>query len=159
MMNKEMIKKVLQELAVKPFGKKAIIDYDLDEMAYAIERICAQYKIDPRLCLAQGILESHFGCNPEAVRSRKTNNIFNYGNMDDGRNITFKSYEDGLRTYCRMMAMNYCWRNEGTIVTPEMMIKHDFTRPQGGRYATAVNYTKDIAKIVAKIDKIRKENG
>lgn len=152
-MTQEQIKQVLQEMAVKPFGKKAVLPFDMDEMASLIEHKCAQYHVDPRLCLAQGILECHFGCNPDAGRSRKTKNIFNVGNVDDGRNRFFISWEAGLAEYCHLMAREYCYRNEGDTVTAEMMIAHDFTRPRGGRYATAASYTQDIAKIVAKIDK------
>jgi flagellum-specific peptidoglycan hydrolase FlgJ len=151
-MDKINILKVLQEMAVKPFGKRAVLAFDLEQMAELIEKKCSQYKVDPRLCLAQGILECHFGCNPDAVRSRKTKNIFNVGNVDDGRNRFFLSWEAGLTAYCHLMAREYCYRNEGDVVTAEMMIAHDFTRPRGGRYATAPSYTKDIAKLVAKID-------
>lgn len=153
-MSKEQILKVLNELAVKPFGAKAIIAVPLDELASMIDLKCAQYHVDPRLCLAQGIMECHFGCNPSAVRSRKTRNIFNVGNVDNGGNRYFISYEDGLAAYCHLLAREYCYRNEGDIVTPEMMIAHDFVRPSGGRYATAASYTQDIAKLVAKIDKL-----
>jgi len=137
---------------VKPFGKKAVIAFDLDVMAALIHKLCWQWNVDVRLCLAQGILECHFGCNPAAKRSRVTKNIFNVGNVDDGRNRFFMSWEAGLSAYCHLMAREYCYRDEGAVVTPEMMIAHDFTRPKGGRYATAGSYTQDVAKIVAKID-------
>lgn len=150
----EQIKKVLLEMAQKPFGIMKASPFDLGEMAGLIDKLCAQYKVDPRLCLAQGILECHFGCNPAASRSRKTRNIFNVGNVDDGRNRYFATWEAGLNAYCHLMAKEYCYRNAGDTVTAEMMIAHDFTRPRGGRYATAPSYTTDIAKIVAKIDKL-----
>jgi flagellum-specific peptidoglycan hydrolase FlgJ len=153
-MTAELIKKVLQDMAVKPFGKKAVVAFDMEDMAALIEAKCGQYKVDTRLCLAQGLLECHFGCNPAASRSRKTRNIFNVGNVDNGANRFFPTWEAGLNAYCHLLAREYCYRNEGNIVTAEMMIKHDFVRPRGGRYATAPTYTADIAKIVAKIDKI-----
>lgn len=153
-MKVEQITKVLTEMAVKPFGKKSNMPYDLDDMAVLINKYCTQYKVDPRLCLAQGILECHFGCNPAAKRSIKTKNIFNVGNVDDGRNRIFASWELGLAAYCHLMAREYCYRIEGETVTAEMMIAHDFVRPRGGRYATAPTYTTNIAKLVAKIDKL-----
>jgi len=152
-MTKEQILKVLKEMALKPWGKKAAAPYDLEEMAELIERVCMQFHVDQRLCLAQGILESHFCCNPNAKRSIVTKNIFNFGNVDDGGNRYFHTWEEGLTAYCRLLAREYCWRNEGNEVTAEMMIVHDFTRPRGRRYATAPNYTTEIAKLVAKVDK------
>lgn len=156
-MTVEQIAKVIRELAVKPFGKKAVLAYEVNEMAALIHKLAGQYHVDPRLALAQGILECHFGCNPAASRSRKTKNIYNVGNVDDGRNRFFSSWEDGMRAYFHLMAREYCYRNEGQTVTAEMMIAHDFVRPRGGRYATAQSYTKDIAKLVAKIDQIKEK--
>lgn len=150
----EMIKKIIQETCIKPFGKAAVLPWDLDEIANILSLKCEQYHVDPRLALAQGILECHFGVNPAASRSRKTHNIFNVGNVDNGSNRYFSSWETGIGAYCLLMAREYCYRNEGDTVTPEMMIAHDFTRPRGGRYATAPSYTKDIAFIVKRIDAI-----
>jgi len=153
-MSWDEIKQVLEKMCVKPFGKQAQIPWAAEELAQLLAHKCAQYKVDPRLALAQGILESHMGCNPQASRSRKTKNLWNVGNVDDGGNRYFPTWEDGLAAYLRLMAREYCWREEGDVVTPEMMIAHDFTRPRGGRYATAPSYTKDIAAIVQKIDKL-----
>lgn len=151
----EQIKHVLTEMAIKPHGNKAVVSWYLDEIASSLHALCHAYKVDPRLALAQGILEGHFAAAPKASRSRKTRNIYNVGNTDDGSNKYFLNYSDGIRAYCHLMARSYCYRNEGPIVTPEMMIAADFMRPDGlGRYATAPSYTKDIASIVKKIDKL-----
>jgi len=151
----EQIKHVLTEMAIKPHGKQAVIPWDIDEISSSLHAHCKSYKVDPRLALAQGILEGHFAAAPKASRSRKTRNIYNVGNTDDGSNKYFLNYSDGIRAYCHLMARSYCYRAEGPIVTPEMMIAHDFLRPDGiGRYATAPSYTKDIASIVKKIDKL-----
>lgn len=155
-MTTAQIAKIINDLAIKPFGKTAVIAFDVNEMAELIHRLAGQYHVDPRLALAQGILECHFGANPAAARSRKTKNIFNVGNVDDGGNRFFASWEDGISAYFRLMAREYCYRNEGPDVTAEMMIAHDFMRPRGGRYATAPSYTKDIASIVKKIDSLLK---
>lgn len=151
-MRAEQIKQVLMKLAAGPWGKAAVMAFDLDEIAELLERFSRAYHVEARLALAQGIAECHFGMNPAAKRSRATRNIFNVGNVDNGRNRSFRSYAAGIETYFQLMAREYCYRDEGSIVTAEMMIKHDFNRPRGGRYATAPSYTQTIAKLVKKID-------
>lgn len=151
----EQIKHVLKKMCIDIWGKAAVVPWDIEEIAKVLSLRAEQYHVDIRLALAQGILESHFCCNPAATRSRKTKNIFNKGNVDDGRNLFFTSWEAGISAYFLLMAKHYCYRNEGDTVTAEMMIAHDFQRPDGvGRYATAPSYTRDIAAIVKKIDRL-----
>lgn len=151
--NGEQIKRVIQRMCLDMWGKKAVIaaDWDLDEIADAVAKYCESCRVEPALCLAQGILEGHFGVAPTAKRTRLTRNIFNVGNVDDGRNRTMVSWAEGIRVYCRLMAREYCYRNEGHTVSVEMMVKHDFVRPRGGRYATAPSYTKDVMGLAEKI--------
>jgi len=150
-MNRDDVKRVIQKRCIDAFGKKAVIDWDLDKIAEALLKGAERYKVEPELALAQGILECHFGCNPAAKRSRKTRNIFNVGNVDDGRNRFFASYEAGIDVYFRLMAREYRWPGEGEVVSVEMMERHDFRRPRGGRYATAPSYTRDVVKLAADI--------
>ena len=153
---KEDVKYVITELAFKPFGGKAVVGvgWNLDEIADTILTASNQYKVDPRLFLAQGIIESHFGANPDAGRSRRTKNIYNVGNVAGGRDNYYSSYTDGIRDYARLMNQEYNWGGEGSWVTPEMMIEKNFTRSSGqGRYATAPNYTNVIQQIVKRVDK------
>lgn len=158
-MDSELIRMIIQKLCVDIWGAKAVktADWDIQAIADAIYQGCLRFGVDPRLALAQGILECHFGLNPAAARSRKTRNIYNVGNVDDGGNRYFESYQAGIEAYCKLMAKEY--NRGGNLVTPEMMIKHDFIRPKGGRYATAPSYTSDIAGIVKRIDKLIKERG
>ena len=149
----EDIKYLITELAVKPWGSDAVISWDLDEISKTILEASNQYKVDPRLFLAQGILEGHFGANPNAGRSRRTRNFYNIGNVDSGRNKYFSSYSDGIREYASIMNKEYNWGNEDSWVTPEMMIEKDFYRSSGqGRYARDPNYTRAIQEIVKRID-------
>jgi len=152
----EQVKTVIQRMCLDVYGKKAEIpaDWELAAIAQAVAGKAEQYRVEPVLALAQGILESHFGVNPAAVRSRKTRNIYNVGNVDDGGNRFFPSWESGIGAYIHLMAREYLYRNEGDTVTVEMMVKHDFVRPRGGRYATAPNYTKDVVKIAERIRKL-----
>lgn len=151
---KEDIKHVITELAVKPFGGDAVVDWSLKEISNTILEASNQYKVDPRLFLAQGIQEGHFGVNPAAGRSRKTRNFYNVGNVDSGDDRFFSSYSDGIRAYAELMNKEYNWGNKDSWVTPEMMIEHNFVRPIGGRYASAPNYTNAIQALVKKIDNI-----
>ena len=153
---KEDVKYVITELAFAPFGGKAVVgvDWNLDEIADTILTASNEYKVDPRLALAQGILEGHFGANPDAGRSRRTRNLYNVGNVDGGRDNYYSSYTDGIRDYARLMNQEYNWGGEGSWVTPEMMIEKNFTRSSGqGRYARDPNYTNVIQEILKKVDK------
>lgn len=150
---KEDVKYVITELAIKPFGGKAVVNWSLDDISNTILEASNQYKVDPRLALAQGIIEGHFGANPDAGRSRRTKNFYNIGNADYGRNKNFSSYSDGIREYAKLMNKEYNWGNEDSWVTPEMMIEKNFTRSSGqGRYAEAPNYTNVIQEIVKRVD-------
>lgn len=150
---KEDVKYIITELAFRPFEGKAVVDWSLDEISDTILSASNKYKVDPRLLLAQGIQEGHFGVNPDAGRSRRTKNIFNVGNVDSGKDRYFSSYSDGIRAYAGLMNREYNWGNEDSWVTPEMMIDKDFYRSSGqGRYARAPNYTNAIQEIVRRID-------
>lgn len=151
----EDIKYVITELAVKPFDGKAVVgvDWKLDEIADTILTASNQYKVDPRLALSQGIIEGHFGANPDAGRIRRTKNFYNVGNVDSGKDRYFSSYSDGIREYAELMNREYNWGDKDSWVTPEMMIENDFTRSSGqGRYARDPNYTNVIQQILKRVD-------
>ena len=159
----EQIKKVLLTMCINTMGAEHIpVGWKLESIAAAVRNYCIQYQVDPILCLAQGIAESHWAINPKAVRSRKNKNIFNWLNTDDGKNYAFPSYEAGIEQYCKTMNREYYWGTDpdnGLVgwVTSEMMIRHDFKRPTGGRYASAANYTATITSLVKRIKSIMKE--
>lgn len=152
-MTVEQCKDVIQRYCLDVWGKRAVIagDWDIDEIAEAVVRECASFFVEAELCVAQGILEGHFGVAPSAVRTRKTRNIFNVGNVDDGRNRYLSSWTEGVRLYARLMRREYFWKGEGDVVSCEMMERHDFVRPRGGRYATAPSYSRDVVRLVKKI--------
>lgn len=139
---------ILLDTCVKQWGNRAVLDFDLPTMASDILRLSKQYRVEPLLCVAQGIVESHFGCNPAASRSRKTRNIFNVGNVDDGSNKYFESYAAGLERYFQLMDKEYRWpEDKDGYVRMSTMRAKDFKRPIGGRYATAPNYTSLVSWI------------
>ena len=155
----QMVAGIIQKRCINIWGEKSIPDgWNLESIAKSVTTNCIKYSIDPALCLAQGIAECHFGINPQAVRSRKTMNIFNVGNTDDGANKQMESWEAGIERYCRLMAKEYYYANDPTpgklgMVSLEMMIKYQFCRPKGGQYATAPNYTETIKVLGAKVRK------
>jgi len=104
--------------------------------------------------LAQAVVESHYGVNPLAKRSRRTQNIYNVGNVDSGADESQKTWKAGIERYASLLHREYLWNDEGETVTMAMMKKHDFTRPVGGRYATAPDYTKQVAYTYNKIMKM-----
>jgi flagellum-specific peptidoglycan hydrolase FlgJ len=151
-MSKEQIAEVLTKYCVKPFGKEAILEYDIKEMAIAIKKWSYVYQVEPALALAQGIVESHWACAPKAKRSRRTLNIFNIGNIDSGGDKYFSTYLAGVEAYFRLMDREYRWPDDQqTKVRMRTMVENDFCRPKGGRYATAPNYTMQVFSVYNKI--------
>ncbi len=143
------------EEAVNTWGSQRVIPeggWSVETIAEAILKHCTRCKVDISMALAQGWVECHFGVNPSAVRSRKTRNIFNVGNVDSGANRGFASWEAGIAAYCELMAREYNYREEADgSVTLESMVRHDFTRPIGGRYASAPSYTAQVRALALKI--------
>lgn len=158
----DQIKQVLQTLCVNTMGANNIPEgWEIGHIATAVRQYCLQYQVDPVLCLAQGIAESHFAINPQAKRSRHHRNIFNWKNTDDGKNHTFATFEQGIEQYCKTMNKEYYWGTDpdnGLVgwVTAEMFIRHSAKRPIGGTYASAAGYTRTIAALVTKIKSIMK---
>ncbi len=154
------ISNVIQKLCVDTMGANNIPEgWELQSIAAAIRKQCMYNRVDPVLCLAQGIAESHFAVNPRARRSRKHKNIFNWLNTDDGKNHSFASYEEGIVQYCRTMTREYLWLNDMDHGLPgwttlDMMVRHDFMRPKGGRYASSLDYVKVVSSLSKKINEI-----
>lgn len=153
-MSRDDVKTVIQKMCIDTFGQDARVPWELDEIVDALMEGSSAHKVELELALAQGIAESHFGCNPAAVRSRKTRNIYNVGNVDNGGNRFYKSFRDGIIAYFKLMEREYCWKAEGDMVTLEMMLAHNFKRPRGGRYATAPSYTATVEKVAGRIRKL-----
>lgn len=152
--NSCQIEKIIEKFCLKPFHGKAVMDYDIHEMARHIYICAYAFQVETALALAQGILESHFACNPAATRSRKTKNIFNVGNVDSGKNRFFDSYFDGVTQYFRLMDSEYRWPQDSSgKVSMATLVANDFMRPRGGRYATAPAYTSTLLSIYNRIKK------
>ncbi len=150
--SKDELLYVVQHFSVGTWGVRAVTaaDWDAGEISEAIWDKCQQYGVDMLLAVAQGVVESHFGVAPTAVRSRKTKNIYNVGNVDSGADEGQVSWAAGIGRYCRLMKREYNWQPD-EIVSLQMMVEHDFRRPRGGRYASAPNYTVQVASVAQKI--------
>ena len=148
--------KVIRKYSIDCFGNKSIIpiDWVIDDLAIWMIEYSCKYKVELALMLAQATVECHFGVDPNARRSRKTKNIFNVGNVDSGADETQKSWEAGIERYAKLMNKEYYWGFNDGWVTMAMMEEHDFTRPVGGRYATASDYTVIVKSVYNKIKKI-----
>lgn len=153
----------IQATCIAPMGQKNIPEgWNLSSIALSVFNNCKKYKIEPSLCLAQGVAESHFAISPLAGRARRNKNIFNWLNTDDGKDHAFKSFEEGIEQYCKTMSREYLWKGERSYdnpsfdgwVTMEMMERHNFQRPIGGRYATAPNYTGYVRSINDRVRKL-----
>lgn len=145
---------VIVKYCRKPYGPEAVMNYDVLTLAHSILRFSNNYKVELGLALAQGIVESHFACDPKAGRSRRTRNIYNVGNVDDGSNKYFASYEAGVERYFQLMDKEYRWpADKGGVVRMITMVENDFHRPRGGRYATATDYTQVVYAVYLKIMK------
>lgn len=157
---KNQIKKVIQLRCIDAMGKNNIpAGWDLDSIAKAVHDNCKAQKVDYVLCLSQGIAESHWGINPNARRSRLHRNIFNWLNTDDGQNHTFATFEEGIKQYCITMGKEYMWPSDQDAdspgwVTLAMMLRHNFERPKGGRYASSPDYVRVITKLSQRINEI-----
>lgn len=138
---------------IRLWHHKAVIPGDgwsVESIAASLVEHCEAEKVQLELALAQGYVECHFGINPDAGRSRRTRNIFNVGNVDSGKDRTFKSWDAGIKAYCKLMRREYDWE-EGEYITVESMEEHDFVRPKGGRYATAPDYKDTVVSIAMKM--------
>jgi hypothetical protein len=148
------IAEILKKHCRDQFGDKAVVEYDIQSMAKDIGYYCVLYNVELGLCLAQGIVESHWGMNPDAKRSRRTKNIFNVGNTDNGSDRGFATYSAGVERYCKLMDREYRWpADHGGEVRMITLAANDFQRPRGGRYASAPNYTQMVYAVYRKIMK------
>ena len=148
------IAEILKKHCRDQFGDKAVVEYDIQSMAKDIGYYCVLYNVELGLCLAQGIVESHWGMNPDAKRSRRTKNIFNVGNTDNGSDRGFATYSAGVERYCKLMDREYRWpADHGGEVRMITLAANDFQRPRGGRYASAANYTQMVYAVYRKIMK------
>ena len=94
------------------------------------------------LLLAQGAVESNFGTQGRAVR---TKNVGNVGNTDSGAAEYKNTWRDGLLRQANLLKNEYKVSSYDDI---NRLINNRFERPTGGHYASAPNYSQQIAKVL-----------
>lgn len=118
---------------------------------YAVVDYCEKYDLDIKFVLAQGQLESHFGTTGMAI---KTNNVFNVGAYDkltieevNGK-FKYKHPDHSIEPYMKLLYRDYIY---GSKTELDLMAK--YVNKEGKRYASNVNYEKDLINLYAKIGK------
>jgi hypothetical protein len=105
--------------------------------------------VPPELALAQLAMEGGLSTNPNATPVR-TNNPYNVGNWDSGRQTPFPNKQVGIDRYYDTIAKDYLTGNR----TPEDILRN-FTNSQGKRYASAGNYEQLLNSIVNSINRMK----
>ena len=122
-----------------------------DMMARSAEKVFKRYGkyVPPELALAQLTLEGGID-SPEDSRPNKTNNPFNVGNVDNGKNQYFSTVDDGVYAYYDLLARKYLVKGK----TANDLV-NDFRNVSGNRYASSTSYENGLISL---IKSIRKKN-
>ena len=104
--------------------------------------------VPPELALSQLALEGGLSKDPK-VRPVRTNNPFNVGNVDSGKNKYFNSKKDGVCAYYNLITTAYLSGGK----SPEELIKN-FINIKGNRYASA-EYEPKLRQIIDTMGKYR----
>lgn len=98
------------------------------------------------LLLAQGMVESNFGTQGRAVR---TKNVGNVGNTDSGAAEYKSSWREGLYRQALLLKNEYYVQNQNDV---QRMLDTRFKRPKkGGHYASAKDYHIKVSKALEKL--------
>ena len=118
---------------------------------YAIVENCEKYDLDIKFVLAQGQIESHFGTTGMAA---KTNSVFNVGAYDkltveqvNGK-FKYKHPDHSIEPYMKLLYKDYI---SGSKTELDLMVK--YVNKNGQRYASNMNYERDIMNLYQKIDR------
>jgi hypothetical protein len=105
--------------------------------------------IPPELALSQLALEGGLSKDPNA-RPIRTNNPFNVGNVDSGKNKHSSSKKDGVCSYYNLMSSNYLPNGKN----PEDLL-NNFVSSSGKRYASSLNYENKLRQIIDTMGRYR----
>lgn len=123
-----------------------------DMLASAAVNAFKVYKtyVPPELALAQLAVEGGF-VGYKSARPIKTNNPFNFGNVDSGKNVFYGTVQDGINAYYNLIARSYL----GPGRTPNTLLRN-FVNRSGNRYATDPSYEYKVKKFVQQANNIAK---
>ena len=118
---------------------------------YAIVDCCEKYDLDIKFVLAQGQIESRFGTTGMAI---KTNSVFNVGAYDkltveqvNGK-FKYKHPDHSIEPYMKLLYRDYI---TGSKTELDLMAK--YVNKNGQRYASNLNYERDILNLYKKIER------
>lgn len=115
--------------------------------AKEVIRCSYKYDLDIFLMLSQGQWESHFGTEGRAL---KTNSVFGVGAWDNG--VTINKYNhpnESVEPYAKKVSEFYI--RERSV---ELMLNTGFTTINGKRYASSLDYERNILNMIAKIKRV-----
>lgn len=103
--------------------------------------VCAKYKVDISLALAQCQVEGSFAT---LGRPRTTNSAFSVGLFDTGENrYTYSHPDESIEPYCKLMQKSYLQYGKRSA---EDLLRGGFVNASGQRYATAQNYEEMVSR-------------
>lgn len=105
--------------------------------------------VPAELALSQLVIEGGIGNGDLKSRPIRTKNPFNIGNVDSGSNKYESSVENGIQTYYDLIGRNYLGKGK----TANDLIKN-FVNKDDNRYASNVNYEKELGQTISQINKI-----
>lgn len=113
-----------------------------------VAKASSQFNIDPKLILAQGLNETHFGTNPAAKRALKYNSAFGMGSFDDGsQRMTFANGTDATLQYAKLLRTQYLGDKDS------LPLLDNYVNLKGQRYASDKSYETKLKSTIEKVKK------
>jgi hypothetical protein len=137
---------ILDEISAYMNTKKP--DHEIDPGI--LLKVCREYKIDPRLPLAQGWIESHWGTEGMAAKTKSVFNVGATGVPYDSISHTYKyaTHNDCIEPYAKLIKERYLVNNK----TEHDLMNH-FVDMNGSRYAESEAYEYHLKIMWNKINK------
>lgn len=110
-----------------------------------------QKYIPPELALSQLLLEGGIGNKNLESRPIRTQNPFNLGNIDQGKNVRYNNLQNAINAYFDLIARKYI--GNGKTATD---LLQRFQNKFGQRYASNQNYESNLINIIRDVNKVAK---
>lgn len=106
--------------------------------------------VPPELALAQLAIEGGVGNPDPDIRPIKTRNPFNVGNVDSGLNRRFRTVEEAIGAYYRVIASKYLHARR----PEDLIVRGGFVNGAGNRYASNPAYESQVRSVVGRAKSI-----